>query len=319
MYLELPYGIPSHDVFGDVFSRLDVKALEQCFQWWLQDFREEVAEPIVAIDGKTIRRSKSVMQRAKHVVTAYSSDLQLVLGQQATEEKNNEITAIPLLLEALSLKGCTVTIDAIGTQAEIAQKIVEKGADYVLSLKNNQPNMRKAITYYIEQELLTQSKDRLRETGQYAETLEKDHGRIERRSCYLFRDLSWLDGSERWAGLQGAALIRSRREILGHEPATTDRYYLSSSLDITADRLLAIRRKHWAVENQLHWMLDVCFYEDDSRARIGNAAIALNILRKCALQLLKADCSVKGSVTSKRLRCAWDFSFALRVLAAPIS
>jgi len=315
-YLELPYGIPSHDVFGSVFSRLDTSALEKCFQCWLGAFREEVVNPTISIDGKTSRGSKTALQRAKHIVTAYSSDLQLVLGQETVEEKSNEITAIPLLLEALNLSGCTVTIDAMGTQTEIAQKIIEKGGDYILALKGNHPSMQEDIRFYFEQEILPQPKQTLKAKEQYANTLEKGHGRIEGRACYLLNDLSWLEDKVHWAGLHGAALIRTRREVIGQEASVTDRLYLYSNPDMTAKRVLQIQRSHWAIENQLHWMLDVCFHEDNARARTGNAAIALNILRKCALHLLKGDSSVKGSVTSKRLRCAWDFQFALNIISS---
>lgn len=309
--LELPHGIPSHDVFGDVFSRLNLGALEDCFAQWVAGMRDSVGCHNIAIDGKTIRRSGNALHKASHIVTAYASDVQMVLGQVCTDEKSNEITAIPRLLSMLTLRGSTVTIDAMGTQTGIASQIKAAGGEYILSLKDNHPNMLADIRFYMEHELLPLSKETLASQGKFTCTVEKAHGRIEKRECWLLDDLAWLDGGERWVGLQGAALVRSTRTSSENAVTVADRIYLFSQPALTAAQFLTIQRGHWAVENNLHWMLDVQFHEDAAHIRMGHAAVVLNVFRKLSLQLLKLDSSVKGSIASKRLRCAWDFSFAL--------
>lgn len=317
--LDLPHGIPSHDVFGDVFSRLDTAALESCFEDWIAGMKGALERKHIAIDGKTIRRSQNEKHKASHIITAYSSDMQLVLGQLCTDEKSNEITAIPHLLDMLTLRGSTVTIDAMGTQTSIAQKIVDREGDYILALRENQPSLLEDIRFYMQQEILPHQKSQLAACSAYAKSVEKAHGRIDKRECWLISDLSWLETRNRWAGLRGAALIRSTRTLPDGQSSVTDRYYLYSHSDISAERLLQLQRAHWAIENNLHWMLDVTFAEDDAHVRLGHAAVVLNILRKMALHLLKSDSSVKGSIASKRLRCAWDFSFALRLIAGLVS
>jgi len=313
--LELPNGIPSHDVFGDVFSRLDIRALEKCFEEWIAGMQGALKREHIAIDGKTIRRSQSEKHKASHIITAYSSDVQLVLGQLCTDEKSNEITAIPVLLEMLTLRGSTVTIDAMGTQTSIAQKIIDREGEYILALRENHPTLLDDIRFYMEQEVLSREKSQLIERNAYASCIEKDHGRIDKRECWLIPDLTWLESRNRWAGLSGAALIRRTRTTSDGKTSITDRYYLFSHADISADRLLRLQRSHWAIENNLHWMLDVTFGEDNAHVRMGHAAVILNILRKMVLLLLKSDSSMKGSISSKRLRCSWDFSFALRVIS----
>lgn len=313
--LELPNGIPSHDVFGDVFSRLDTAALEKCFEEWIAGMQDTLNQKHIAIDGKTIRRSQSPKHKASHVITAYSSDMQLVLGQLCTDEKSNEITAIPVLLEMLTLRGSTVTIDAMGTQTSIAQKIIDREGEYILALRENHPTLLDDIRFYMQQEVLTRKKTQLIENNAYASSIEKSHGRIDKRECWLLPDLTWLESRNRWAGLSGAALIRSTRTTSDGKSSVTDRYYLYSHTKITADQFLQLQRSHWAIENNLHWMLDVAFGEDNAHVRLGHAAVVLNILRKMVLLLLKTDSSVKGSISSKRLRCSWDFSFALNVIS----
>lgn len=203
--LELPYGIPSHDVFGDIFSRLNLDALESCFQQWVKGMCQSIEYHNIAVDGKTIRRSGNALHKASHIVTAYASDVQMVLGQVCTDEKSNEITAIPRLLNLLTLTGSTVTIDAMGTQTEIAGQIKVGGGEYVLSLKENHPNMLADIRFYLENELVPMKRKELEAQGKFTCTIDKAHGRIEKRECWVMNDLTWLDGRERWAGLQGAA------------------------------------------------------------------------------------------------------------------
>jgi predicted transposase YbfD/YdcC len=310
-FLELPYGIPSEDTFERVFARLNPKILASQFLEWIDEFKGKIS---VSIDGKTIRGSKSKGKKAKHIVTAFASELQLVLGQLATGEKSNEITAIPELLDMFCRKGMVITIDAMGTQTDIAQKIIEKEADYVLALKGNQGTLFEDLSLFLDNEVIVQDKEVLRAKGQYERTIEKDHGRIETRECFISSEISWYHGADKWAGLSGVGVIISKREELGKEPTFSRNYFIYSLEDAAAADLLRIKRAHWSIENNLHWMLDVTFKEDDSRARAENAAENLNILRKQALQLMKKESSIKGSMRSKRLRCAWDLFYALKVI-----
>lgn len=211
-FLELPYGIPSHDTFGDVFSTLDSKQLSGCFEKWICQLRNDInAAELVSIDGKTIRGSKSLGNRATHVVTAFASELKLVLGQLAIDKKSNEITAIPELLKRFGVKGRIITIDAMGTQTQIAETIVHEGGDYVLALKNNQKMLYEDVSYYLEQEILPQKKSELKKAGLYAKSTEKGHGRIETRECYLCDNISWLEQRKDWASMAGAGWIASMK------------------------------------------------------------------------------------------------------------
>ena len=314
-YLELPRGVPSHDVFGDILSRVDIKAVNQCFQIFTGSLREgEMRDRVVAMDGKTIRRSYSKGHRAFHIETAYLSDMQIVLGQVAVEEKTNELTAIPELLDILAVKGCTVTIDAMGTHDNIAKAIRGAGADYILPVKENQPTLLEDITLYAREEVLSSKPTALQKEGRYALRCDKGHGRIEKRECYLFDRTDWLKERHEWTDLNGVAVIRSERTMAGSDETThIDRYYIYSHSEMTAERFLSLQRKHWAIENNLHWCLDCCFHEDDVHIRLGHAAVVINALRKLCMQMLKADSSVKDSLAGKRQRCAWSFDYALSV------
>jgi predicted transposase YbfD/YdcC len=310
-FLELPYGIPSEDTFERVFARLNPTALAAQFMDWIDEMKGTIN---VSIDGKTIRRSKDKGKKAKHIVTAFASELQLVLGQLATDEKSNEITAIPELLDMFCRKGMVITIDAMGTQTDIAEKIIKKEANYVLALKGNQETLFEDVSLFLDNEVIAQDKKFLRQKGLYERTAEKDHGRIETRECFIWPETGWLYNSEKWAGLSGVGVIISKREELGKEPSVSRSYFIYSLKNTTAAELLRIKRAHWSIENNLHWMLDVTFREDDSRARLENAAENLNILRKQALQLMKQETSIKASMRAKRLRCAWDLFYALKVI-----
>lgn len=315
MFLELPEGIPSHDTFGDVLSRLDYTAVERIFRAWLTRMKGTCPAESVSIDGKTIRRSSDGLHQCAHIVTAYASDLALVLGQIVTEEKSNEITAIPKLLDTLDIQGSTVTIDAMGTQTAIAEKIVERGADYILALKENQPTLLEDARLYFETDYFPQSTKTLHGRGQYAMTVEKGHGRIDKRECWIMQEeLSGLRRSDVWKGLNGIAVIRSTRTVKDNAPSTTFRYYLFSRKGLDAATFLTLQRRHWAVENNLHWVLDVNFREDDLHARVEHIAIVLNMLRKLVLQMLKHDTTLTGSMSGKREICAWRFDLACRVL-----
>ncbi len=325
-YLELEHGIPSHDVFGDILSRVDIRAVNECFRVFTKSLSVgEMKDAVVALDGKTIRRSQSKTHRAFHIETAYLSDQQLVLGQVAVEEKSNEITAIPKLLELLALKGCTVTIDAMGTNSKTAQAIREKGAEYILPVKENQPSLLEDIQFYAENEVFGETKATLKEAKRYASTSDKGHGRVEKRECFLFDRVDWLKEQYPWPDMNGVAVIRSTRTLVRTgEKSIADRYFIYSHTQMTAERFLNLQRKHWAIENNLHWCLDCCFHEDDMHVRLGHAAIVINALRKLCMQMLKADTSVKDSLAGKRQRCAWSFDYALSVatgfaLNSPVS
>lgn len=314
-FLELPHGIPSQDTFERVFSKLNPKVLSVLFKEWTDEMKGLIKNNItVAIDGKTIRRSKSNGKKAVHVVTAFAGELRLVLGQLATDKKSNEITAIPKLLDMFCQKGMIITIDAMGTQKDIAQKIIEKEGDYVLSLKENQKSLLGEVSLLLDEDAVMKDKKSLRENGRYEKTVEKGHGRIETRECFISRNVAQLENADKWVGLNGVGLIVSETEEIGKELKLNYEYFIFSPKDVTAADMLRIKRGHWAIENNLHWTLDVTFGEDDSRARSENAAENLNIFRKQALQLMQQETSVKGSMRSKRLRCSYDIFYAFKVI-----
>ena len=315
-YLELPNGVPSHDAFGDIFSRVDKAAVGECFRIFTDSIKQgEGTDYVVALDGKTIRRSENREHKASHIETAYLSDLEIVLGQVAINEKSNELTAIPKLLEMLALKQCTVTIDAMATHRDIASAICAKEADYILPVKENQSKLLEDICLYAEEDVLPIEKMNLKSQQRYACTTDKGHGRIERRECWLFDDADWLAKRHEWPGLRGAAVISSTRTMIKTgDTRTAYSYFIYSHKDMTADRFLSLQRKHWAIENNLHWCLDCCFHEDDMHVRMGHAAVIINMLRKLCMQMLKADNSVMDSLAGKRQRCAWSFDYALSVV-----
>lgn len=314
-FLELPGGIPSHDTFGDVLSHLDYEAVGAIFTNWLTSMGGQTRAETIAIDGKTVRRSSDGLRKATHIVTAYSADLQLVLGQVLTDEKSNEITAIPQLLDMLDIQGSTITIDAIGTQTAIAEKIVRKGGHYILALKQNQASLFEDAQLCFETEYLPIPAKELQRKGLYASTCEKGHGRVEKRECWVMQgDLSQLRYWESWQGASGIAVIRSTRSSSDGETSTSYRYFLFSHTQMTADAFLKLQRQHWAIENSLHWVLDVNFREDSLHARVEHIAIVMNLLRKLVLQLLKHDKTLSGSMAGKREICAWRFDLALKLL-----
>lgn len=315
-YMELQHGIPSHDVFGDVFSRVDKEAVSKCFQLFVDTIvMGENEDYVVALDGKTVRRSANDEHKASHIETAYLCDLEIVLGQIDVDEKSNELTAIPKLLEMLALTNCTVTIDAMGTHREFAQQILGKGANYIFPVKENQPNLLNDIELYAEEDVLPVDKETLKSENRYAKTVDKGHGRIDQRECYLFDEVDWLGDDHKWPGLAGAALIVSTRTLLSTGESSVEyRYYIYSHGEMTAERFLTLQRKHWKIENNLHWSLDCSFHEDDMHVRMGHAAVIINMFRKLCMQMLKADTSVKDSLKGKRQRCAWSFDYAMNVV-----
>lgn len=290
-YLELPNGIPDSDTFRRVFERIDLKELGEV----LQEI-PEVTGNTVAIDGKTIRGSGNEKHKAYHVVSAWVAENQITLGQLATEEKSNEITAIPELLDILDVKGSTVIIDAMGCQKQIATKICEKKADYVLGLKGNQAALLSDVKLYFETEVPSYK----------SRTLEKGHGRIEEREYYLETEIDWLSRREDWANLKGIGMVRTSVTSLKTGEFTQEcRYFITSVTDI--HRFADAVRKHWSIENQLHWQLDVSFGEDSAKARKDNSPLNLNILRKQSLSLLnQADFGKRISVRRKMSLAAMD-------------
>ena len=308
-YLTLANGIPSHDTFGRVFAMLDAKHFEACFVRWVGGLCQGLEGKVVAIDGKTVRRSHRLGQGAIHLVSAYCGALRVSLGQVKTEAKSNEITAIPELLEALLLKGAVVTIDAMGCQQAIAQKIVQGGADYVLAVKDNQPGLCEAL-----RELFAAHDARGLKTVRFNEHTEigKDHGRIETRRCVVSEDIQWLAQRERWCGMRSVAMIESTRQI-GEHSSTERRYYITS-LGADAKRLGKAIRGHWGIENSMHWVLDVAFGEDQCRARVKNAAQNFAILRRIVINLLRADPTTKVGAKTKRLKASADDRYRAHIL-----
>jgi predicted transposase YbfD/YdcC len=310
--LDLTNGIPSHDTFGRVFAVLDAEQFQRCFINWVQAICDVLRGQVVAFDGKTLRRShdRTIGKEAIHMVSAWATETQVVLGQVKVDDKSNEITAIPALLKLLELSGCIVTIDAIGCQKEIAKQIVEQGADYVLALKDNQKRLHQHAKTLFEDAQAIDFVD-----CDYHKTVDKGHGRIETRECWATAHPEYLNAlykPEQWTGLQTAIMIRAERRI-GEKRETETRYYLSS-LPGNAEQLMDAVRDHWHVENRLHWVLDVTFREDDSRIRTGDAAQNMAVLRHMALNLLKQEQSTKRSIRGKRLKAGWDEDYLAQIL-----
>ena len=319
-FLELPNGIPSHDTIGDIFAAISSDALHRCFAEWVETIREAISGEIVAVDGKTLRRSKDKQKELKplHVVSAWANQNRLVLGEIATEEKSNEITAIPALLKLLNIKGCIVTIDAMGTQKEIAKTIIKEGGNYVLALKENHRDFYEDVQLYFKEEILPQNKLDLEKDGRYAKVTEKSHGRYETRECYLSSEIDWLENRKDWEKLRGIGLIISTRQIAGELEISTNMHYFIYSADMSAQSLLHAKRSHWGIENSLHWSLDMLLREDESRVRTGNAAENLNVLRHLALNLVRNETSVKSSMRLKLKRCSLSNDYLLKVLGVTV-
>ena len=313
-FLELPNGIPSHDTFGRVFARIDPLQFQRSFMNWVQAVCELTDGQVISVDGKELCGSKdgSLGKQAIEMVSAWASANQMVLGQQKVNDKSNEITAIPELLEMLEVEGCIVTIDAIGCQTDIAQKIVDKGADYVLALKENQGRL------YEDVELAFA--DALKNGWQgiehdYHQTEDSLHGRQEVRQCWTISGEDYirhLRGAANWKNLRTIAMIVTERQN-GEVKTLKSRYFITS-LDNDARKLLWAKRTHWSIENGLHWSLDIAFREDDCRVRKGNGAENLAILRHMALNLLKQEKSVRAGIKAKRHKAGWDENYLLKVL-----
>jgi predicted transposase YbfD/YdcC len=301
-WLELPSGIPSHDTFNRVFSVIDPYAFLECFCKWIEGICPNLSDEVVAIDGKALRRALDEGQSIPYIVNAWASSSGLVLGQVKVNEKSNEITAVPELLRVLQLKGAIVTLDAMGCQKEIAAKIIDKQADYVLALKGNHATVHEEVRTFFEDAVPpcalecadTAHKDRM----DFHQTIEKGHGRIETRRYWHCTDIDWFQDKALWKGIRSFGMVESIRKA--KNKTTYERRYYLSSLPLNAERFGNAVRQHWGVENALHWSLDLTFREDDSRARIKNAAQNLATLRRIALNLIKKDRSLNCSLKGKR-------------------
>lgn len=312
-FLALPAGIPSHDTFGRFFAALDAEAFQTAFMRWVEGVFRVSRGQVVAIDGKTVRRShdRAIGKDAIHMVNAWATHNGIALGQWKTDTKSNEITAIPPLLRQLNVAGCIVTIDAMGAQTKIAQAIRDEKADYVLRVKDNQAHLHQDLQDWFAHADNLQFADM---QHSYAETVNKGHGRIEIRRCWAISDplaFEYIRNYEGWTDLQ--TIVRVQRERRLPDKTEINTAYYISSLPAEADVLLDATRFHWAVENSLHWVLDVIFREDAARVRVGHAAHNMAILRQMALNIIKKDKS-KGSIRTKRFKAGLDVTFLERLL-----
>lgn len=312
-FLDMPHGIPSHDTFNDVLNRLCPKAFHAAFTKWVKRLCT-IDEDIIPLDGKTLRRTLDKVNEvpAIHIVNAWSVKNNLCLGQMRVNDKSNEITAIPKLLELLDIAGATITTDAMGCQFKIANKIIEKQANYIFALKGSQGEFFDDIKLFLDTEL---------ESGFHVvthdvfEEIEKDHGRIEQRKVWVTSDVEWLrERHTKWSSLNSIAVVESVREQKGIEKTMERRYYISSHRTPKAEFIADAIRSHWFVENKLHWQLDVSFDEDSCRLRSGNAAENMAIMNKAALNMLKNEKTAKVGIKSKRLKAGWDEEYLMKVL-----
>jgi len=308
-FLELPNGIPSHDTLSDVMGRIKPQAFSDAFTAWVHAALPVLSGEHVAIDGKALRGSRQPGVRqpdghAVHLMSAFAAQARLVLCQHQVADKGNEITAIPTLLDMLTLSGAVVTIDAIGCQRSVAKKITECGADYVLALKDNHRQMFEDVQFWLDSE---QSAQRLI----VHETVEKDHGRIETRRYAISDQIDWLEQKPLWAGLTAVGMVECVREV-GDKISTQRRYYLCSFNDL--ERFAQVVRGHWAIENSQHWVLDVQFGEDANRSRKDHSASNLALIRRMALNLLRRAEQSKSSIRRRKMRACFNDEYRHQVL-----
>jgi predicted transposase YbfD/YdcC len=299
-FLTLPNGIPSHDTINRVFAALNPAQLRDCFLDWVQSVAVVTQGRVISIDGKRMCNSGLGGKKGfMHMVSAWCNANNMVLGQVKTDEKSNEITAIPSLLELLLLEGAIVTIDAMGCQKDIAEKIVTAGADYVLAVKQNQEFLLDDIKEAFEQTPVPASNS----------NLEKGHGRIEKRTCSVITDMDWICKKQQWKDLRSIVRIDTQRTMLPSGETQSEQRFYISSLQLTPQQFNQIIRQHWSIENKLHWSLDVTFNEDLSTKQAGNAAENFSIITKIAINLLKNNTTKKTSIRKKRLLCALNNDF----------
>jgi len=314
-FLDLPNGIPSHDTFRRVFMLLKPEDFEQCFLEWMAELSDASGGRLIAVDGKTIRRSLDAAsgKAAVHMVSAWCDANEMVLGQIAADEKSNEITAIPRLLKLIDIADAVVTIDAMGCQKEIARTIIQEKGDYILQLKGNQGGLHDETVALFDQCLRD---DCLGIAYTTAKTINKGHGRIEQRTIWATEDVSWFAERAQWVGLKSLVRIRRQRTI-GGETSSEVHYYITSLPAGDPAKLLKLIRGHWSVENKLHWSLDITFADDTRRHRRGYAAENASRLNRLALNLLKAEKTQKASLRAKRKLSGWDHDYLLKVLTGP--
>ena len=310
-FLKLEHGIPSHDTFGRVFARLDTAEFFACLQSWLEALRVSFREQGIAIDGKTLRRSfdTAVGKSAVHLVSAWASDLRLSLGQVAVDDKSNEITAVPRLLELLELAGAVVTLDAMHCQKETAAAIRARGADYVLTVKRNQPTLSERLNDWF----IDHGNRDYRDVRRHV-TVQRSHGRNERREYFVAAPPTDLVDSGEWADLGAVGMVFRQRE--SHGVLQEETTFFISSLPPKVKRLAKLVRGHWAIENSLHWSLDVTFTEDQSRLRQGAGPEVAAVFRRLALSVLQQDTSLKSSLRGKRLQAGWNNDVLQAILLA---
>ena len=302
-------GTPAHDHLGDILATLDAEAFQRCFVAWVAVLIG-VPEGVVAIDGKTVRRYKGVAKDAIHMVSAFAARQRLVLGQVKVADKANEIVAIPKLLDMLAIEGAVVTLDAMGCQRAIAQKIVDKKADYILALKGNQGALRRDVELFVAEQKARDFKDT---TVSRAETVDADHGRIETRAVTVIHDIEWLQEQHAWPGMKSVIIVESTRETSGKTERET-RFYITS-LVLLANQIALLVRDHWAVENSLHWVLDMVFRDDECRLRTDHAPANFTTLKHMALNLIRRA-KTKDSIRLRRKVAAWDDEFLVSLVAA---
>lgn len=303
-FLKLENGIPDACTFRNVIKEINTQKLHLIFCEWMKSIAKELYG-VVAIDGKQARRTKDTKKRPLHVVSAFSAEYGMVPGQLACEEKGNEITAIPKLLKMLEIKGCIVTIDAMGTQTDIAETIIDNKADYILSLKENHKTLYNDVKLYLD-DIYREKK--LLESENYHKSVEKGHGRIEIRECVISEEISWLHNKSAWKGLCGIGAIYCTIEKNGII-SKQSHYFIYSCKGLNAGQIMKYKRNHWSIENNLHWVLDMTFREDESRARKDNSAENFNVIRQIALNILKSETSFKGGITDKQFKCLLDSSY----------
>jgi predicted transposase YbfD/YdcC len=304
-------GTPSHDHLGDIFATLDAEHFQRCFVSWVAALTGAAAE-VIAIDGKTSRRSfqKQGGKPSIHMVSAFAARQRLVLGQVKVAEKSNEIVAIPKLLDMLAVEGAIVTIDAMGCQRDIAQKIIDKKADYVLALKGNQGLLREDVEVFVAEQKAASFQNT---TISRDETVDGDHGRIETRTTTVIHDTAWLQDRHDWPGLKAVVMVQSTREIDGKIEQET-RFYITS-LVLLANLLGPIIRSHWAVENSLHWVMDMIFRDDECRVRTQHAPANFTTIKHMAHNLIRKTPG-KDSLRLRRKTAAWDDDFLASLIAA---
>jgi predicted transposase YbfD/YdcC len=304
-FLTLKHGPPSHDTFSRLFRLLDPEQFRATFQRFMARFSEAI-QGVIAIDGKVLRRSfdRASGKSALHMVSAWGCEQRLVLAQIATDAKSNEITAVPKLLAMLSLKSTIVTVDALNCQREIAQQIIDRGGDYVLALKANQPTLHADVQTFLE--------DPASAVSTAAPVVDGDHGRIETRTATISTDIGWLQETHRWPGLAAIGKVTRQRETA--DKTTSEIAYYLLSAPLSPERFQQAARAHWGVENRLHWRLDVVMNEDQDRSRMGNSPHNLAVLRHMAINLVQKD-PAKGSLRGKLKRAGWDDAYLARLLA----